>query len=244
MEVRIPTSELGDIVEQRTGKTAGRKDPSMPYVGLESINTDSPDLVSVGKADESVSTNSVFATDDVLFGKLRPNLRKCVLAPFPGYCSTDIIVLRARKSVCPRFAAKLLQSDAVFSEAIRTAFGTKMPRTSWSTLSRLSLFCPAEPEQRRIAEILDTVDEAIRRTEQVIEKLKQVKQGLLHDLLTRGIDDNGELRPPPEEAPHLYRNSPLGLIPRSWDVSTVDEIGPIFTGTTPDKTVESFYGGD
>jgi len=46
-----------------------------------------------------------------------------------------------------------------------------------------------------------------------------MKQGLLHDLLTRGIDENGELRPPPEEAPHLYKDSPLGLIPRPWETS-------------------------
>ena len=52
----------------------------------------------------------------------------------------------------------------------------------------LNVTLPPLPEQRRIAEILDTVDEAIRKTEQLIAKLKQVKQGLLHDLLTRGID--------------------------------------------------------
>ena len=53
------------------------------------------------------------------------------------------------------------------------------------------------PEQRQIAAILDTLDEAIRRTEQIIAKLQQMKQGLLHDLLTRGVDENGNLRPPP-----------------------------------------------
>ena len=52
------------------------------------------------------------------------------------------------------------------------------------------------PEQRAIAAVLDTIDDAIQKTEQIIAKLQQVKQGLLHDLLTRGIDDNGELRDP------------------------------------------------
>ena len=51
-------------------------------------------------------------------------------------------------------------------------------------------------EQRRIAEILDTADEAIRSTERLIAKLEQGKQGLLHDLLTRGIDEIGHLRDP------------------------------------------------
>lgn len=82
---------------------------------------------------------------------------------------------------------------------------------------------PPLPEQRRIAEILDTVDEAIRRTEQVIAKLEQMKQGLLHDLLTRGIDDNGELRDP-ERHPEQFKESPLGRIPMEWDVRDLGQL--------------------
>jgi type I restriction enzyme S subunit len=78
-------------------------------------------------------------------------------------------------------------------------------------------------EQLCVARILDIVDTAIRQTEAIIEKLKQVKQGLLHDLLTRGIDENGELRPPQSEAPHLYKQSPLGWIPKEWEISTIGE---------------------
>jgi len=51
-------------------------------------------------------------------------------------------------------------------------------------------------EQRRISEILDTIDEAIQKTEALISKLKAMKQGLLHDLLTRGMDNDGKLRDP------------------------------------------------
>lgn len=74
------------------------------------------------------------------------------------------------------------------------------------------------PEQIKIAEILDTIETTIHQTEAIIEKLKQVKQGLMHDLLTRGIDANGELRPPQSEAPELYKESALGWIPRQWEV--------------------------
>jgi len=79
-------------------------------------------------------------------------------------------------------------------------------------------------EQARIATVLDTLDTTIRQTEAIIEKLKQVKQGLLHDLLTRGIDANGELRPPQNEAPHLYTASALGWIPKEWKPVELDEL--------------------
>lgn len=76
-------------------------------------------------------------------------------------------------------------------------------------------------EQRAIAQILDTLDTAIRETEALIDKLKAVKQGLLHDLLTRGIDANGQLRPPQSEVPQLYKESPLGWIPKEWEAGKV-----------------------
>ena len=52
------------------------------------------------------------------------------------------------------------------------------------------------PEQHAIAAILDTIDAAIQQTDALIAKLRQMKAGLLHDLLTRGLDENGELRDP------------------------------------------------
>lgn len=78
-------------------------------------------------------------------------------------------------------------------------------------------------EQGQIATVLDTLDTTIRQTETIIAKLQQMKQGLLHDLLTRGIDANGELRPPVEEAPQLYKKSPLGWIPKEWDAPKLFE---------------------
>lgn len=98
------------------------------------------------------------------------------------------------------------------------------------------------PEQVAIADILDTLDAAIRQTEAIIEKLKLVKQGLLHDLLTRGIDDNGELRPPQSEAPHLYKQSALGWIPSAWCVRVIAEVGQAITGSTPPSSVPGVWG--
>ena len=83
---------------------------------------------------------------------------------------------------------------------------------------------PSFSEQRAIAQILDTLDTAIHETEAIIAKLKAVKQGLLRDLLTRGIDDNGELRPPQSEVPHLYKQSPLGWIPKEWEEISLGDI--------------------
>lgn len=186
---------LNELVELSTNKVVRRKDPNLPYIGLEHIAQDSPVILGTDMSDTSISTNSIFQSGDILFGKLRPNLRKSLQVKFNGYCSTDILVFRARAGVLPEFAARVFQREDVFEEAIRTAEGTKMPRTSWDKLKNFRVFVPFQiKEQRTIVEILDSLDEMIAHTESLIQKLKQIKAGLLHDLLTRGLDENGELR--------------------------------------------------
>lgn len=70
-------------------------------------------------------------------------------------------------------------------------------------------------EQTKIDEILATVDRAIEQTEALIAKQQRIKTGLMHDLLTRGIDEHGKLR---SEKTHEFKDSPLGRIPVEWDV--------------------------
>lgn len=71
-------------------------------------------------------------------------------------------------------------------------------------------------EQQRIAEILSTIDQAIEKTEALIHKYQQIKTGLMHDLFTRGLTADGKLRPPREQAPELYQETPIGWIPKEW----------------------------
>lgn len=70
--------------------------------------------------------------------------------------------------------------------------------------------------QQKIAHILKTIDQAIEKTEQLIEKYQQIKAGLMHDLFTRGIGTDGKLRPPREQAPELYQETAIGWIPKEW----------------------------
>jgi type I restriction enzyme S subunit len=99
--------------------------------------------------------------------------------------------------------------------------------TSINGIIRSDLFSypvklPPLPQQRRIAAILSTLDEAIEQTEALIAKMQQVKAGLMHDLFTRGVTPDGRLRPTRERAPELYKESPLGWIPKEWEVFETD----------------------
>ena len=89
---------------------------------------------------------------------------------------------------------------------------------------------PPIPYQQRIAEILSTVDEAIEQTEALIAKTRQIKAGLMHDLFTRGVTPNGQLRPTREEAPQLYKESPLGWVPKEWELDRLSNLGDFMNG--------------
>ena len=72
-------------------------------------------------------------------------------------------------------------------------------------------------EQSKIAEVLSTVDRAIEQTEALIAKQQRIKTGLMQDLLTRGIDEHGNLR---SEQTHAFKDSPLGRIPVEWECAS------------------------
>lgn len=92
--------------------------------------------------------------------------------------------------------------------------GTTFAEISKKALARVELVFPEEkPEQAKIAEVLSTVDRAIEQTEALIVKQQRIKSGLMQDLLTRGIDEHGNLR---SEETHQFKDSPLGRIPVEW----------------------------
>jgi type I restriction enzyme S subunit len=113
--------------------------------------------------------------------------------------------------------------DFIRDQWLRDSGQTTQANINGRAVKSHSVPLPPADEQLVIARILDTLDTQIRRTEELIAKLEQIKQGLLTDLLTRGIDQNGQLRPPPDQAPHLYKDSPLGRIPREWESSALRE---------------------
>lgn len=85
------------------------------------------------------------------------------------------------------------------------------------TVRKLPIRYPkSKPEQQKIATILSTIDRAIERTEALIAKYRNIKAGMMHDLFTRGVQEGGTLRPKRSEAPHLYKETPIGWIPKEW----------------------------
>jgi type I restriction enzyme S subunit len=152
----------------------------------------------------------------------------------------DIIVLwdgsnageffRARKGILASTMSRIGYNDAFdkdyFFYAVKNweAFlksqtsGSGIPHVDKEVLGRIGILQFATPEQTKIADILSTVDLAIEQTEALIAKQQRIKTGLMQDLLTRGIDEHGNLR---SERTHQFKDSPLGRIPSEWEVKSL-----------------------
>ena len=107
--------------------------------------------------------------------------------------------------------------------------GSGQPNLSKDLIDNFIINVPVDlTEQRQIAQILSTADAVIEKTQAAIDKYKAIKQGMLHDLFTRGIDiSTGKLRPKYEEAPELYKESKLGMIPKEWDAKKIENLAKV-----------------
>lgn len=150
-------------------------------------------------------------------------------------CGYHLALLRPdHEQVDPTFLAKQLKQFRLARYFGRQSNGLTRYGLPIAAVNNTPLWLPELAEQQAMGAILRLLDELIGKTEAVIGKLRQVRAGLLHDLLTRGLDAHGQLRPPPTQAPHLYHPSPLGLIPKEWKVPTLAQLcSHIGSGVTP-----------
>jgi type I restriction enzyme S subunit len=175
----------------------------------------------------------------------------------------NITQTTARLSIDPNradstYVFHFLSSPHYRPEITRYEKGSAQPGLNLSDVQKLKVRHPKIPQQRRIATILTTLDEEIEATEALIAKHQQIKAGLMHDLFTRGLwtqaelargdhkglscEANakpGHLRPTSEEAPGLYQDSPLGVIPKSWQVEPIGTIFDIQLGKMLNKMAKS-----
>jgi type I restriction enzyme S subunit len=134
-------------------------------------------------------------------------------------------------SVHPQYLAKYMASD-VFQTAIeRISGGSSQSALTIEKLSQLELNLPTLPEQQKIAQILTSVDEVIEKTQAQIDKLKDLKTGMMQELLTKGI---GHVE---------FKDSPVGRIPVGWEVVPLKSLTSRITDGTH-QAVKTQVGGN
>jgi len=111
-------------------------------------------------------------------------------------------------------------------------YGSTRMKLNQKSLKTIPIQIPPLPEQKKIASILSSVDKSIEKTDEVIEETKELKKGLMQELLTKGIGHSE------------FKDSQFGKIPKSWKIEPLNKIAEVTGGNTPRRSTEEYWGGD
>ena len=140
--------------------------------------------------------------------------------PDKAVLNSGIFLLRCNDgSYVHEYVYHLLRSHVFHKFLKDNLAGSTIKHLYQHVFQNFEFSVPEPEEQTKIAEILSTVDRAIEQTEAIITKQQRIKTGLMQDLLTRGIDEHGNLR---SEETHEFKDSPLGRVPEGWEVKSLE----------------------
>ena len=174
-------NEIADLGKERINPQ--NIAPGLACIELENISKETGQLIGITDPSKKSSQKNVFYKGNVLFGKLRPYLKKYMYCDFDGVCSSEIWVLSSKNGCQSKFLFYLIQNSQFIKVADQSS-GTKMPRADWTNVSKLVVPIPPIQEQEKIIQILSTWDRAIEQTQRLIEAKQRQKKGLMQGLLT------------------------------------------------------------
>lgn len=157
--------------------------PGTACIELENISKETGQMIGITDPSKQSSQKNVFYKGNVLFGKLRPYLKKYLFCDFNGVCSSEIWVLSSKNGCQSKYLFYLIQTSQFIRVADQSS-GTKMPRADWTNVSKLVVPIPPIQEQEKMTDILATWDRAIERVQRLIEAKQRQKKGLMQELLT------------------------------------------------------------
>lgn len=187
---------FGDVVENCAETCDPEKAGLERFVAMEHLEPGSLHVRSWGNVADGTTFTRRCRPGQVLFGKRRAYQRKVAVAEFEAVVSGDIYVLAPKETqrLLPELLPFLCLSERFFQHAVGTSAGSLSPRTNWSSLANFEFDLPPLDQQRRIAEILKTVDEAGEATFRNLEALASLKQIAMQEY-TLGRSEHGMPRP-------------------------------------------------
>lgn len=206
---------------------------SMVLVAPDHIESGSGRLLKKETSDEqhAISGKYLFGAGDIVYSKIRPYLRKAILADFEGLCSADMYPLRPSEDSSAGFifATILAHHFSRYAESVSVRSG--MPKINRVELAEYTFALPpTKTEQESVAGALCDTDALIESLEQLLVKKRHLKQGAMQELLT------GKRRLPGFQAVSSYKHTEVGEIPEDWEVK---RLGDLFEITSSKRVFQS-----
>ena len=165
-------TEIANIISNKSAKYIPNTLEHILDIELENMNEGGGITTNLSDSANQRSTKNCFYIGNVLFGKLRPYLNKIWLASKKGVCSSEIWVLSS-DTLVPSFLYSFCQTSH-FSHLANTTCGSKMPRADWDLMSSSLINYPSMDEQKKIGNLLITLEKRICLQRKTIEDLEKV----------------------------------------------------------------------
>jgi len=195
------TDELSNLIEISSNKfNPNTSNESKKCIELEHLSQETGELLGYTDSTAQASTKNAFTKGQVLFGKLRPYLKKFWLSQFDGVCSSEIWVLNGKK-LANNYLFQFIQTNK-FNQIANVSSGSKMPRSDWKYMVQVPFKYTTKPEQQKIAAFLTEVDNKIEQLSKKQELLGEYKKGAMQQIFsqaTRFKADDGSNFPDWEE---------------------------------------------
>ena len=178
---------FGDISTYNYRKekvSANQITEDMWSLDLEDIEKESGKIVNICKASErKISGDKVrFYKGQILYSKLRPYLKKILVAPDDGICSSEMVPFNLYGNIDTQYAVYFLKSPHVDFIINSVTYGVKMPRVGTDTMVELPFPLPPLAEQKRIVAKIEELLPYIDRYEQAWSKLEQFNSRFPEDM--------------------------------------------------------------
>jgi type I restriction enzyme S subunit len=181
---RLPFGAFAESINERVEPANAAEEI---YVGLDDLDSGSLHIRRWGKGSDVIGTKLRFCKGDLIFGRRRAYQRKLAVAEMDGICSAHAMVVRAKPDVVlPEFLPFLMMSDKFMSRAVEISVGSLSPTINWTTLKLQEFDLPPLDQQRRIAEILWAVDEAVTEYRNLTAEFKKYSTLAIWKALEQG----------------------------------------------------------
>ena len=177
----VTTYPFSVLANRRKEKYDPRSGVCYPCVELEHIEQETGRIIGHVPSVEQSSIKSVCKPGDVLFGKLRPYLKKYAFVTECMVCSSEIWSLVPTEILLPEYLFYLVQTDE-FIKIANVSSGTKMPRAEWSNVEKAMFGIPSKDIQIQIVKTLRGIDAKILAAQDTLSSLQLMKRGLLQQL--------------------------------------------------------------
>ena len=210
-----------EIAINSTEKKKPVEEDRYTYLGLEHLDSGSLKVTRYGTDVAPVGEKLVMHKGDVLFGKRRAYQKKVAIAPFDGIFSAHGMVLRPKEDVIDKdFFPLFISSDYFLDAAIKISVGSLSPTINWRDLKVLEFELPDLAEQRKLAQILWSMNDTIESYKKLLDSTDKLVKSQFIEMFGDPLTD-----------------------PKGYPIKKLSAYTVVMTGATPNRNCDEYYGG-